>query len=101
GNMKDDNDEVVATKPRKKRKMKPRRKWKPYRRPGHGELLTEKELAAALGEVEKTVRNWRVKGIIPSMMLGHKSIRKRLNSVLAAREKRQVKKRCFYEAAIE
>jgi hypothetical protein len=93
----DDEPEVVAGKPRKKRRMKPRSKWKPYRRPGHGELQTEKELAATLGEVPKTIRHWRVNGIIPYMMLGHKSIRYRLDAVLAALEKRTVKRRKLYE----
>jgi len=34
--MTSNHDEVVATRPR--RKMKPRSKWKKYRRPGKGEL---------------------------------------------------------------
>jgi hypothetical protein len=50
--MKD--DEVIASK--RRRKMKPRRKWKNYRRPGDGELLTREELARALGESPRTLR---------------------------------------------
>jgi hypothetical protein len=96
--MKDD-DEVVATKPR--RKMKPRSKWKKYHRPGKGELLTEAELARTLGETTRSIRNWRHKGIIPSLVLGHRSIRFRLDSVLAALDKRQVKgRRVFYEQPV-
>jgi hypothetical protein len=91
----DDNDEVVASRPR--RKMKPKAQWKPYRRPGKGELLTEAELARALGEEERTVRNWRYKGMIPFLKLGHRSIRFRLDMVLEALDKRSLKKRFFYQ----
>jgi hypothetical protein len=93
-----DIDEVVPSKPR--RKMKPRSRWKKYKRPGHGELLSEPELAERLGEASKTVRHWRVNGIIPYMVLGHKTIRYRLENVLAALDKRQVKHRRFYEQQI-
>jgi hypothetical protein len=84
-----DTDEVVAAK--KKRRMKPRTKWKKYRRRGGGELKTEAELARKLGEEERTVRNWRYRGLIPYLSLGHRSIRYRLDAVLAALEKRSVK----------
>jgi hypothetical protein len=77
--------------------MKPRSKWKKYRRPGRGELLTEAELARALGEEVRTVRNWRYKGIIPYLSLGHRQVRYRLDAVLTALEKRQIKKRRFYQ----
>ena len=77
--------------------MKPRRKWKKHHRPGTGELKSEAELARALGEEERTVRNWRYKGIIPFLKLGHRQIRYRLGPVLDALEKRQIKKRHFYE----
>jgi Helix-turn-helix domain len=94
--MLDDNGEVVASKPR--RKMKRRRQWKKYRRPGRGELKTVTEIATALGETPRTIRNWRSKGIIPCIVLGHKTIRFRLDSVLTALERRQVKgRRVFYE----
>jgi predicted site-specific integrase-resolvase len=78
--------------------MKPRRKWRKYRRPGNGKggLLTEAELARKLGEVERTIRNWRYKGLIPYLKLGHKTIRYRLDAVLAALEKKTVRKRYFY-----
>jgi hypothetical protein len=92
------NDEVLATKPR--RKMKLRKLWKTHRRPGKGELKTEAELARALGERERTIRNWRCKGIIPYLTLGHRSIRYRLDAVLAALEKRQIKKRHFFQQPI-
>jgi len=90
-----DHGEVVATRPR--RKMKPRSKWKKYRRPGKGELDTEAELARKLGEEERTVRNWRYEGFIPYIKLGHRTIRYRLESVLAALEKKTVRKRYFYQ----
>jgi len=54
--MKIDNGEVLDTRPR--RKMKPRSRWKKYRRPGKGELLTQAELARALGETPRTIMNW-------------------------------------------
>jgi hypothetical protein len=84
-----ENDEVVAT--RRRRKMKPRKQWKKYKRRGGGELKTEAELSRKLGEEERTVRNWRYKGMIPYLRLGHRSIRYRLDAVLAALEKRQIK----------
>jgi hypothetical protein len=91
----DDNNEVVATRPR--RTMKARSKWKKYRRPGAGALLSETELARALGEEQRTVRNWRYRGLIPYLSFGHRSIRYRLDAVLAALDKRQIKKRHFYQ----
>jgi hypothetical protein len=93
--MLDGSDEVVATRPR--RKIKPRKKWKKYRRPGKGELLNVDELAHALGESVRTIRNWKTKGLIPVLVLGHRSIRFRLDSVLAALDKRTIRKRRFYE----
>jgi len=96
--MNDNDDEVVATRPR--RKMKPKAKWKRYRRPGKGALLTEVELAGALGEEVRTVRYWRYKGLIPYLSLGHRSIRFRLDAVLAALDKRQVKRRTFLQVPL-
>jgi excisionase family DNA binding protein len=86
-----DTDEVVAS--RRRRKMKPRKRWKKYRRPGKGELLTLDELARALGETRRTIRNWRSKGVIPVLVLGHRSLRFRLAAVLEALRKREVKAR--------
>jgi excisionase family DNA binding protein len=77
--------------------MKPRARWKKYERPGKGELLNVDELARALGESVRTIRNWKSKGLIPVLMLGHKTLRFRLDAVLAALEKRQIKKRYFYQ----
>lgn len=91
----DNEGEVVASRPR--RKMKPRKQWKKYRRPGRGELLNIDELARALGESVRTVRNWRARGLIPVLVLGHKTLRFRLGMVLEALEKRQIKKRFFYQ----
>lgn len=93
--MKTDTDEVVAGKQR--RKMKPRKQWTKYQRPGKGELLSEAELARALGETPRTIMTWRHKGIIPCIVLGHKTIRYRLENVLAALDKRQIKKRYFVQ----
>ena len=91
--MLDQNGEVVATRPR--RKIKPRSKWRKYKRPGGGELLNIQELAAALGETVRTIRNWQYKNIIPYLSLGKRQVRYRLDAVLAALEKRQIKKRFF------
>ena len=95
-----DDHEVVDTKPR--RKMKPRSKWKKYRRPGKGELLALDELARALGETPRTIRGWTSKGLVPRIVLGRKTIRYRLESVLAALDKRETKtrRRTFYEAPL-
>jgi hypothetical protein len=91
----DENGEVVATRPR--RNMKPRSKWRKHKRPGRGELLNVDELATALGESVRTIRSWQAKGIIPRIVLGHKTIRYRLDAVLAALEKKTVKRRFFYQ----
>jgi len=69
---------------------KPRSKWKKYHRRGRGLLLTESELAIKLGEEPRTIRTWRLKGIMPYLMLGHKSIRYSLDDVLAVLRKRRV-----------
>jgi excisionase family DNA binding protein len=90
-----DDGEVVAT--RRRRKIKPRSKWRTHKRPGGGELLNIQELAAALGESVRTVRNWQHKGGIPYLRLGHRSIRFRLFAVLEALEKKTVKRRFFYQ----
>jgi excisionase family DNA binding protein len=88
-----DGDGEVVARGKPRRKIKPRSQWKKYRRPGNGELKTIKELARKLGETERTIRNWQYKGIIPYIVLGRRSIRFRLDAVLAALEKRQVKGR--------
>jgi len=80
--------------------MKPRSKWKKYRRPGRGELKTEGEIARALGEEDRTIANWRYKGLIPYITLGHRTIRYRLDAVLAALDKKTVKRRHFYQTPI-
>jgi hypothetical protein len=91
-------DEIVATKPRRKRK--PRSKRKKCRRPGKGELLTQVELAAVLGENPRTIRKWRLKGLIPTLVLGHRTLRFRLDEVLTALSKRQAKPRKFWEVSV-
>ena len=93
--MLDENGEVVATRPR--RKIKPRSKWRKYKRPGRGELLNIQELAAALGETVRTIRNWQYKNIIPYLSLGRRQVRYRLDAVLQALDKKTVRKRYFYQ----
>lgn len=59
-------------------------------RPGGGTLLDEPELARVLGESERTVRTWRQAGVIPVMVCGYRTLRYRLEDVLAALAKRTV-----------
>jgi len=83
--------------------MKPRHKWLEYKRPGKGELLSTEELARALGETARTIANWRSRGLVPYIVLGHRSIRYRLEAVLATLDKKQIKgrrRRVFYEQPI-
>jgi excisionase family DNA binding protein len=62
-----------------------------YHRPGNGLLQTESEIAAVLGEETRTIRTWRHAGIIPAIILGHRSVRFRLDDVVKALEARTVK----------
>lgn len=71
--------------------MKPREEWRQYHRPGNGLLKTEEEIAAALGEERRTIRTWRHAGVIPGVVLGHRTIRYRLPDVIKALEKRTVR----------
>jgi Helix-turn-helix domain len=59
-------------------------------RRGGGALLDIAELAAALGESERTIRTWRASGMIPTIVLGYRSHRFRLPDVMAALERRTV-----------
>jgi hypothetical protein len=61
-----------------------------YHRPGNGLLKTESEIAAALGEEPRTIRTWRHAGIIPGVVLGHRTIRYKFEDVLRALQKRTV-----------
>jgi len=71
--------------------MKPRSKWRPYHRPGKGLLKTEAEMARRLGEQQRTLRHWRLKGIVPAIVLGFRTIRYDEEAVMAALSKRQTK----------
>jgi hypothetical protein len=83
---------VMGEKLRKKPQWKkPREEWVKYERRGNGALKTEEEIANALGEEPRTIRTWRHNGIIPVIVLGHKTRRYRLESVLAALQKREVR----------
>ncbi len=61
------------------------------KRRGGGQLLDVRELAAELGETERTVRSWKHKHAIPYVDLGYRTHRFRLNEVLAALERRTIK----------
>jgi hypothetical protein len=60
------------------------------KRPGGGALLDALELARELGEHPRTIRTWRVAGVIPSLIIGRRTHRYQLSSVLSALEKRSV-----------
>jgi hypothetical protein len=62
-----------------------------HSRRGNGLLKTESEIAAALGEKERTIRSWRHSGVIPCVVIGHRTVRFRLPDVIRALEKRTVK----------
>lgn len=51
-------------------------------------MLNEAELAHELGEEPRTIRSWRLSGVIPAVILGARTIRFRLPNVIAALEKR-------------
>ncbi len=59
-------------------------------RRGGGALLDEPELALALGESPRTIRSWRMSGVIPSIVCGYRTRRYKLDDVLAALAKRVV-----------
>ena len=59
-------------------------------RRGGGALLDERELAAALGESERTIRTWRKAGVIPAINCGYRTNRYKLADVMASLEKRTV-----------
>jgi hypothetical protein len=61
-----------------------------YRRHGGGLLSTEAELALALGEERRTIRSWWHSRIIPGVVLGHRTVRFKLDDVLKALSKRTV-----------
>ena len=58
---------------------------------GNHLLKTEAEIAAVLGEKERTIRTWRHAGIIPAIVLGHRTVRFRLADVMRALERRTVR----------
>jgi predicted DNA-binding transcriptional regulator AlpA len=60
-------------------------------RPGGGALLTAGELAGKAGEAERTIWTWYRAGVIPGIVLGHRSVRFRESDFLAALEKRKTK----------
>ncbi len=74
-----------------KRKRAPQPNRAKYQRRGGGLLMNEAELATALGENVRTIRSlWHAK-IIPAYVLGRRTIRYRLEDVLKALSKREVK----------
>jgi hypothetical protein len=60
-------------------------------RPGNGILKSEAELATALGEDPRTIRNWRHSGRIPYLKLGYRTVRFNLDSVMFALGKNEVR----------
>ena len=51
---------------------------KTLNRPGGGELKDISEIAAALGEAERTITSWTQSGVIPSLRIGYRTVRYRL-----------------------
>ena len=58
------------------------------------DLLTAEQLATRLGVKPRTVRQWCRDGFIPATRLTPKVIRFNLRQVVAALQKRQVRKGC-------
>jgi hypothetical protein len=73
-----------------KQELKPKTSRK-VKRPGHGFLMTEVEIARQLGETPITVRNWRYANIIPFVDCGFRSKRYRLADVLEALGRRTIR----------
>lgn len=63
---------------------------KAIKRPGGGALQDTRELAATLGESERTVRSLYKSGVIPGLVLGYRTLRFKLPDVMSALEKRSV-----------
>jgi hypothetical protein len=63
---------------------------KVIKRPGGGVLQDVRELAASLGESERTVRSLYKSGVIPGLCLGYRTLRFRLPDVMDALAKRAV-----------
>ena len=60
-------------------------------RRGGGAVLDPRELAAALGESERTIRTWRKAGILPVIHCGYRTYRFKLPDVMAALERRTIR----------
>jgi hypothetical protein len=58
---------------------------------GNRFLLTESEIARALVEKERTIRSWRHAGVIPAVVIGHRTVRYRLPDVIRALERRTIR----------
>ena len=82
------NTVVVANGKQEKRTF-PNRK-RPQRN-GGGVLKDKRELAATLGESEKTIDTLTKNGVIPVLVLGPHTKRYSLDAVLRALQRRQVK----------
>jgi hypothetical protein len=80
----------LPAKPEADSERQPLMKNERHRR-ADGELLTDQQLARKLGATCRQIRSWRVRRIIPSIRLGYRTIRFRLESVIAALEKRSIK----------
>jgi hypothetical protein len=53
-------------------------------------LLTENEMGAEIGEPGRRIRSWAHAGIIPRVVLGHRTIRYIKNDVIEALKSRTV-----------
>ena len=53
-------------------------------------LVTDKGLAEEIGEKVRTINSWRRDGIIPCILIGHRTIRYDVAAVIAALKRREV-----------
>jgi len=87
-------EEDSALTPRKRKQgeqITPRKDWRKHVRRGNGTLLTLSEVAKALGETDRTIKSWQRNRVIPVIDLGWRTKRFRLDSVLKALERRELK----------
>jgi hypothetical protein len=96
----DDHGAAAQQPPPSKKKLppskhwkRPRDQWKNYVRGGGGQLLSEIELAAELGEEPRTIAYWRQVNVIPFLRLGNRTIRYQLPEVQRALKRREVRAR--------
>lgn len=51
-------------------------------------LINRNQLACKLGVTARTIRNWELEGLLPSIKIGKRTVRYRIEHVIAFLEKR-------------